>query len=225
MSYPDDNSEFDLHKFVSHPELQGFVTPDIIDNLSEEPPENGYYPKNIDSDEEDDFEGIDIEDGAGIHNPNLLNSDKYEGENIRFMESVSKDETIDDILFFLENRSRLSKRAQARMALFSACFQSKNTVYSVFSNQADFMQAHDDLKFVEKLIRAGLKRSDRTVEWETTQAAVESQALLRLRQSKGGMARKQLNTTVSESVHENRETRRNEERKYASKIPLIGRFI
>jgi hypothetical protein len=206
---------------------QDFFSHDLIDELPDEFPDedtideiisetDSYYDK---SDEPlDNLE-------EPIHSENLLAPEGYEGESARFMENVARDETIDDILFFIKNHSKLSPQAQARLSVFAACFQSKNTVYSVFTDRNDFLQAIDDLKYVEKISQFGLRRRDRNVAWEMSKGLIESQAYLRLRQSKGGLARKQLNTTVSESVHENRETKREEQKQLARKIPLIGRFF
>ncbi len=204
---------------------EGFLTPDFIDNLPDDFPDEDTIDKIISEDDDYEISEKDIDNLPDIHDPNLLKHDGYEGETARFMEGVAKDETIDDILFFIQNHSKLSSQAQARLALISAAFQSKNTVYSVFTDKNDYMQSVDDLKYVEKISQWGLLRRDRNVAWEMGKGIIEGQAFLRLRQSKNGLARRQLNTTVSESVHETRESRREEQKNLAGKIPLLGRFF
>ncbi len=206
----------------------GFFPPDFLDelNISDlDLDEEAIDEISSENNDEFDYNDNDLETNSPIHNESLLKPESYEGEGARFMENVARDETVDDILFYIQSKSKLSPQAQARLAVFSACFQSKNTVYSVFTDKNDFMQALDDLKYVKKVMRFGLKRRDRNVDWETSLGLIESQSLLRLRQSKGGMARKQLNTTVSESVHETREARREEQKSLAGKIPIIGRYF
>ncbi len=204
---------------------EGFFTQDFIDQLSDDFPDEDTIDEITSEDDEFETSDDNIDNLDEIHDPNLLKAESYEGEGARFMENVSRDETIDDLLFFISKHSKLSAQAQARLAVFSACFQSKNTVYSVFTDKNDYMQAVDDLKYVEKISQFGLLRRDRNVAWEMAKGLIESQAYLRLRQSKNGLARKQLNTTVSESVHETRESRREEQKNLATKIPLLGRFF
>jgi H2-forming N5,N10-methylenetetrahydromethanopterin dehydrogenase-like enzyme len=153
----------------------------------------------------------------------VLEGAKFEDDSVRIITEIARDESLPNIVHYIENIGKLSYIAKARLIARAACFQSKNYVYSNITDAADMMRVQDDFELVRLVSRIGLSSFDRNVDYMTAESLIESEHNIRIRRSKGALNLTMINTQRSESTSIQK-VKSDEERKIRSKIPLIGGF-
>lgn len=189
-----------------------------------------HIPSNQEDETEEDDQGEELGDGEfsldsaapELYDGSVLEQSKFEDDNIRIITEVARDESLPNLVHYIEKVSKMSYIAKARLIAMATCFLSKNYVYSNISDPLDMMRVQDDYEYVRLVSRIGLSSFDRSIDFLTAGALTESQFNIRIRRSKGALNLLQVNTQRTESTQTQRTKIMQDERKVQSRIPLIS---
>lgn len=174
--------------------------------------------------EDDGYSDIEPSHGGNFCDDPPIDQPLYEDGRLQMFNDVAKDESFASFLAFVKN-SALSEAVKGRLIAQAAAVLSKNYVFSVLSDERDLLMAQDDIEMIDMMSEVAMTRYDKNADYLTAKAILSSNTNIRIRRSKGGLFLKQLNTTRSESVSEERMQAESEKKNFRQKIPIIGSFL
>ncbi len=160
-----------------------------------------------------------------LYDSSITENPYFADDSVKIVTEVARDESLANVVYFIEHLSHMDKVAKSRMIAAAGCFMSKNYVFSNITDTLDLMRVLDDFDFVMKLQRIGLTTFDRNVDYLTASGLIQAQHSIRIRRSKDALNLRMINTRRQESSMEQHIKAQREEGQFARKIPLIGGFF
>ncbi|MFA5137377.1 MAG: hypothetical protein WC489_08370 [Patescibacteria group bacterium] len=179
-----------------------------------------------DEDQDDSRALVPVDDpDISLYDPSITESPHFEDDSVKIITEVARDESLANVVYYIEHLSHMDRPAKARLIARAGCFMSKNYVFSNISDAMDLMRVVDDYEYVKKLSRIGLNTFDRNIDYLTAEGLIEAQHSIRIRRSKEALNLKMINTRRQESSMEQSVRNQQEEGRFRSKIPIIGSWF
>ena len=191
---------------------------DIVDDQPEENLPEGVAEAELLEEGQADYD-------TPLYDPSLTEKPYFEDDSIKIITEVARDESLANVVHFIEHTSHIDRGAKARLIARAGCFMSRNYVFSNITDTLDMLRVLDDFEYVKKLSRIGLTCFDRNIDYLTAETLIEAEHGIRVRRSKDALNLKMINTRRQESSMEQVNKRYQDEQKFRQKIPVLGSFF
>ncbi len=118
----------------------------------------------------------------------------YDNEWVRFVNQLSKNETLAKIAYFAK-LSKFTSRAKRKIISYTYALLGRNLAVTFIKNDYDRNMVYCDKAMLDAVLKLGLTNFDITPEFEQIVDMISFQFTVMTFQATGGFERKQINTT------------------------------